>query len=261
MQEVYLSVNFKEAVIIKPSILILGTDHFSEQANGDLFMTDKEDILSKTSQTEIRDVINCLREFEPTKVALEVLQENEEALNKQYESFIKGDYTLTINEVDQIGFRLAKDCGRKKVYAVDWNKDEDGIPDLSGLDEWKDTDEYKAFKMIAEEIVSESNTYKQKHSIREFLLWMNDPQNVLRGQEMYMKLSLVGGKENPAGAVWTAKYWYYRNLLIYKNLVSLIDSNEDRIFVLYGAAHLHLLLQFIKESGIFDVKVPSDYLG
>jgi len=223
-------------------------------------MTDKEDILSKTRQNEILDVINCLREYEPTKVALEVLQENEEALNDQYEAFIKGDYTLTINEVDQIGFRLAKDCGHKKVYAVDWNKDEDGIPDLSGLDEWKDTDEYKAFTMIAEEMVSELNIYKQKHSIKEFLLWMNNPQNVLRGHEMYMKLSLVGGKDNPSGAIWTAKYWYYRNLLIYKNLVSLIDSNEDRIFVLYGAAHLHLLLQFLKESELFDVKVASDYL-
>lgn len=61
--------------------------------------------------------------------------------------------------------------------------------------------------------------------------------------------------------MWTAKYWYYRNMLIYKNLVSLIDSNEERIFVLYGAGHLHLLLQFLKESGLFDVKVASDYLG
>jgi hypothetical protein len=50
-------------------------------------------------------------------------------------------------------------------------------------------------------------------------------------------------------------------MLIYKNLVSLIDSNEERMFVLYGAGHLHLLLQFLIESGLFDVKVASDYLG
>ncbi|MBT2663396.1 DUF5694 domain-containing protein [Bacillus sp. ISL-45] len=201
-----------------------------------------------------------MRKYEPTKVALEVLHENEEVLNNQYQTFIKGDYTITINEIDQIGFRLAKVCGHKRVYAVDWNKDEDDIPDLSGLEEWKGTDKYKAFTMLAQEIVCESNTYKKKHSIKEFLLRMNDSQNVLRGQEMYLKLSLVGDKDHPTGAVWTAKYWYYRNLLIYKNMVSLIDSNEDRIFVLYGAAHLHLLLQFLKESNLFDVKVVSDYL-
>ena len=224
-------------------------------------MSDKEDILSTAKQMEIRDVIDCLRKYEPTKVALEVLPENEEALNDQYNSFTKGDYTLTMNEVDQIGFRLAKECGHKKVYGVDWNKDEVDIPDLSGLAEWKETDEYKAFTTIAEEIVSDINTYKQNHSIKEFLLWMNDPLNVLRGQEMYMNLSLVGSKENPVGAIWTAKYWYYRNLLIYKNLVNLVESKEERIFVLYGSGHLHLLLQFINESGLFNVKVANEYLG
>jgi hypothetical protein len=246
---------------MKPSILILGTDHFSDQNNGDLFMTDKEDMLAKTRQNEINELVTCLKKYEPTKVALEVLQENEEALNDQYVSFAKGDYTLAVNEVDQIGFRLAKECGHKKIYAVDWNGKQDDIPDLSDLGEWIDTDEYKAFTKLAQDIMSESNTYLQKHSLKEFFLWMNEPQNVFRGQQMYMNLALVGSNSNPVGAMWTAKYWYYRNMLIYKNLVNLIDSNEERVFVLYGAGHLHSLLQFLKESGLFDVKVASDYLG
>lgn len=224
-------------------------------------MTDKEDMLSKTRQNEINELLSCLKKYEPTKVALEVLQENEEALNDQYVSFNKGDYSLTVNEVDQIGFRIAKECGHKKIYAVDWNEKQEDIPDLSDLGDWIVTDEYKAFTKVAQELISESNTYLQKHSIKEFFLWLNDPQNVLKGQELYMKLALVGSESNPVGTMWTAKYWYFRNMLIYKNLVSLIDSNEERIFVLYGAGHLHLLLQFLKESGLFDVKVASDYLS
>jgi hypothetical protein len=251
---------FLEVLLMKPSIFILGIEHFSDQYNGDLFMTDKEDMLSKIRQNEIYELVTCLKKYEPTKIALEVLQENEEALNYHYVSFTKGDYSLTVNEVDQIGFRLAKECGHKKVYAVDWNKNQDDIPDLD-LGVWTETYEYKAFTEIAQDIMSKSNTYLQKHSIKVFLHWLNDSQNVLRGQEMYMKLALVGSQSNPVGAMWTAKYWYYRNMLIYKNLVSLIDSNEERIFVLYGAGHLHLLLQFIKESGLFNVKVASDYLG
>lgn len=251
---------FNGVLIIKPSILIVGTDHFSPHDNGDMFMTDKEDILSETRQAEVRDVITCLKEFKPTKIALEVLQEKEEVLNKQYVSYLNGDYTLSSDEVDQIGFRLAAEFNLKRVYAVDWNKNQEEVPSLGDLGEWEATDEYREFTKTANELVSETNTYLQNRSLKDFLLWLNDPQNVLKGQEMYMKLALVGSSANPAGARWTAKYWYYRNMLIYKNLVKLIESNEERIFVLYGAAHLHLLLQFIGESGLFDVKVASDYL-
>lgn len=154
----------------------------------------------KTRQNELLDVITCLKKYEPTKIALEELQENEGALNDKYVSYINGDYSLTINEVDQIGFRLAKECEHKKIYAVDWNKEQSDIPDLSNLGECKGTDEYKAFTKLAQEIVSESNTYLQEYSIKEFLLWLNGPQNVLKGQEMYMKLALVGNINNPVGA-------------------------------------------------------------
>ena len=77
---------------------------------------------------------------------------------------------------------------------------------------------------------------------------------------MYMKIALIGGTSSRDGAAWTAKYWYYRNMLIYKNLVNLIDSNDERIFVMYGAGHLYLLLQFLRDSKLFEVKVASDYL-
>lgn len=223
-------------------------------------MTDKMDILSDTRQAEIQEIITCLKRFKPTKVALEVLQEKEQALNDEYASYLNGDYALTVNEVDQVGFRLAKECGLGHVHAVDWNQDEEGVPDLGALSEWEDTDEYKAFAELGQKINSEANTFLQNHSIKDYLLWHNESRNIARGQEFYMRMSLVGSHSNPAGAIWTAKYWYYRNLLIYKNLVSLVSSNEERIFVLYGAGHLHLLMQFARESGLFNVEVAGDYL-
>lgn len=246
-----------EVIIIKPSIFILGTDHFSDQDNGDMFRTNKKDMLLVSRQNEIKEVITSFKKFEPSKVALEVPQESEGALNDKYVSYLNGDYQLTINEIDQIGFRLAKECKIKQVYAVDWNKNQKDIPDLG---KWKDNDDFKAVTKIGEELLEEANTYLQKHSLKDFLLWLNDTYNVLRNQELYMRLALVGNTSSPDGATWTAKYWYYRNILIYKNLVNMIDSNEERIFVLYGSGHLHLLLQFLRESRIVDVKVASDYL-
>ncbi|SHG77547.1 DUF5694 domain-containing protein [Ornithinibacillus halophilus] len=243
---------------IKPTIFILGTDHFSGHDNGDMFQSEKQDMLSNRKQNEIKEVIACLKKFEPTKVALEYPQELQSDLNERYVSYLNKDYTLTINEFDQIGLRLAKECKHNQVYAVDWNKDQKDIPDMS---KWKDTDLFKEVTKIGEDLLYATNTYKQNHSLKDFLLWLNQTPNILKNQEIYMKLALVGNENNPDGATWTAKYWYYRNMLIYKNLVNLIDNKEERIFVLYGFGHLHLLLQFLRESGIFDVKVASDYLS
>ncbi|WP_188655800.1 DUF5694 domain-containing protein [Pontibacillus salipaludis] len=242
---------------MKPTILLLGTDHFSDQGNVDLFSTGKVDILSNERQNEIREIINCLKQFEPTKVALEVLKENEEELNAQYASYINGSYPLKVNEIDQIGFRLAGECNLNQVYPVDWNEAQKDTPDI---DDGKSSAAFKEVTRIGKRLIAEYNTYLHNHTLKDYLLWLNDSENIGRGQEFYMKLALVESEGDPVGATWTAKYWYYRNLLIYKNLVNLIDSDEERIFVLYGSGHLHLLFQFLKKSGMFDIKVASDYL-
>ncbi|WP_371744363.1 DUF5694 domain-containing protein [Exiguobacterium sp. PFWT01] len=41
--------------------------------------------------------------------------------------------------------------------------------------------------------------------------------------------------------------------------MSLRESN-DRIFVLYGLGHIHLLKQFLGESGLFSVHDLNTYL-
>jgi hypothetical protein len=37
--------------------------------------------------------------------------------------------------------------------------------------------------------------------------------------------------------------WYQRNIRIYRNIIALVDSPEDRILVIYGAGHLGWLRQ------------------
>lgn len=245
---------------MKPTIFILGTDHFSNQENGDLFRIQTEDVRSDKRQKEMHEIINCLKRFEPTKVALEVSTEKEEKINQDYVSFKKGDFSLLSNEIYQIGFRLAKICNLDRIYAVDWNEDVDDVPDISAWVDNNHSDLFDEVVKTGQEMTLQSEKYNQQHTLKEYLLWLNEQENIIKGQEIYMKLALIGNKNSPVGATWTAKYWYYRNLLIYKNLVNLITSKEERIFVLYGAGHLHLLLQFLKESGLFNVEVASDYL-
>lgn len=250
----------EEVSIIKPTILVIGTDHFSNQDNGDLFLTQTQGILSKQRQSEMLEVINRFKSFAPTKIAVEISPDDESKLNQDFIAFQKGNFPLASNEIHQIGFRLAQICNLDHLHAVDWNETVEDIPNLGEWLENNQSKEYEEVIKIGQKITLEDEEYFQHHSIKEYLLRLNDSENIKKGHQMYMKLALIGHDYSPVGAMWTSKYWYYRNMLIYKNLVNLIDSKEDRIFVLYGAGHLHLLLQFLQESGLFNIKGASDYL-
>ncbi|MGM0904703.1 MAG: DUF5694 domain-containing protein [Bacillota bacterium] len=113
--------------------------------------------------------------------------------------------------------------------------------------------------MSRQQSTSESEKIFNNHTMREFLLWLNDPGNVIYNHLMYITLATMGSKENPVGPMWTVQYWYNRNMIIYKNLVELITAKDDRIFVLYGSGHLHLLNHFLRESGRFNME--PDYLS
>ena len=79
-------------------------------------------------------------------------------------------------------------------------------------------------------------------------------------QETYMMLARVGDGKNNIGIDWLCNYWYRRNMIIYANIAR-ISSVNDRVLVIYGAGHLHLLTQFMKESGMFSINSVEKYLG
>ena len=57
-----------------------------------------------------------LKRFHPTKIAIESVGT---LRVDQYADYLAGKHTLSRNEIEQIGFRLAKDLGHHTVYPVD----------------------------------------------------------------------------------------------------------------------------------------------
>src|SRR5699024_6486413 len=105
----------------KRDVLLLGTYHMEK--NGlDMYNVKADDVLSSKRQQEIHEVVERLKLFNPTKVAVEVLTDKDESLNKDYKSYLSGDFKLTSNEVHQLGFRTAAELGLDRIYPVDWNE-------------------------------------------------------------------------------------------------------------------------------------------
>ena len=102
----------------KPTIMILGSTHLANPGI-DHFNTKMDDVLAPKRQREIEQLVEQLEAFKPTKIAFEIDHLDTET-QANYQGYLKGTYELKRWEVDQIGFRLAKQMGHPKVYCVDY---------------------------------------------------------------------------------------------------------------------------------------------
>src|SRR5699024_6947250 len=114
------------------SFFILGTNHFDTTGNQDAFSVET-DVMSEKRQQEIKQVVEYLKKYKPTKIAVEVLKDSQPQLTESYKDYLLGNFKLTRNEVHQIGFRLGQMLGHKDIYGVDWNGTVEAVPDP---DEW-----------------------------------------------------------------------------------------------------------------------------
>ncbi|MGE8206998.1 DUF5694 domain-containing protein [Heyndrickxia sp. NPDC080065] len=242
--------------------LLLGTYHMSNPGL-DIHNAKADDVLAPKRQQELKEVVERLKLFNPTKVAIEALVDSNEALNKDYHSYLSGDFTLTANEIHQLGFRTAAELGHERIYPVDWNEWTGGISlgDVYDYAKLHLPEMYKHFNSVGEENIDGFQKAQSVNTIRELLLECNNHNGMQRDLEKYyMNIARVGDGKNNIGVDWLCNYWYRRNMIIYTN-ISRISSTEDRILVIYGAGHMHLLTQFMKESGIFSLEPVEKYLG
>src|SRR6266700_2476304 len=105
----------------RPQILVLGVFHMSNPGH-DLHNVKVDDVLAPKRQQEIAQLIDVLKKFHPTKIAIEA-SVGSAGIEKQYSDYLAGSYTLSRNEVHQIGYRLAKELGHKTIYPVDEDGD------------------------------------------------------------------------------------------------------------------------------------------
>ena len=89
-------------------LLILGMFHFKD-AGLDGYKPEVDvDILSEPRQAELKDVLDRLEKFAPTKILIEVKAERAEVIDERYRQYLAGDFELEANEIYQVAFRLAK---------------------------------------------------------------------------------------------------------------------------------------------------------
>jgi hypothetical protein len=229
----------------RPEILVLGVYHMSNPGH-DIHNMQADDVLSPKRQLEMAQLIEVLKRFHPTKIAIEA-SVGSKRVAQEYADYLAGKYVLSRNEDDQIGYRLAKELGHHAIHPVD----EDGdFP-------WQRVVNYAKANGVTEKLdavsagwgtlVKEQGDFLGSHTVLETLEFMNSDSRVARDMGLYFAVARFGEPFEYAGPDLLAA-WYQRNIRIYRNIVGLIDSPSERILVIYGSGHLGWLRQDIADD-------------
>jgi hypothetical protein len=225
----------KQATPARAEVLVLGTYHMANPGQ-DIFNTKADDVLAPKRQVEMAQVIEVLKKFNPTKIAVE-RNAGDKRIEKDYADYLAGKHELTRNEIEQLGFRLAKELGHKAVYAVDADGEFPYLRVVSYAKASGRTKELDAMNSEVAAMVKAQDEYLASHSVLETLLYMNADDKVTQSQGLYYRMAHLGEPYDWAGADLMAD-WFRRNMRIYSNVVRIIDSPNERVLVIFGAGHL-----------------------
>lgn len=225
----------------RAEVLVLGVYHMANPGL-DVFNLQADDVLSPQRQREIGELTAVLKRFRPTKVAVES-NDGTDTQPKRYAEYLAGTQPLTRNEIQQIGFRLAREMGHSTVYPVDADGDFP-LPRVSNFA--KATGQSARYDTIMSAgwgaMVKEQGEYLATHTVLQTLALINADARVARDVGYYYQLARFGEPGDYAGPDLLAE-WYRRNVRIYNNVARLIESPGDRILVIFGYGHLGWLRQ------------------
>lgn len=241
------------ALAPNPQVMVLGVYHMANPKL-DLVKTELDDHLSPKRQSEIEDVVARLAKFRPTKILVEAMPDGK--ANEQYRAYQEGKYELTVNEVDQIGMRLAKQRGLPDIYPVDWRNGMEFDP-VFEFAKAHDPDFMQYVDATMANAAKDMNGLRD-HTVRENLVSMNTREKLRGALEPYLRMARLNDGQTYPGAELAAG-WYSRNLHIFGNLQRLAQPG-DRILMIFGQSHVPLLRQFIESDGAMDLAEPNRYL-
>lgn len=243
----------------RPKLLILGSAHFANPGR-DLINASMPDITTPDRQAEIEDAVRQLAALSPTHVAIEWPADAQTALDESYNAYRAGDRALETREAEQIGFRLAAAAGLERVHAIDWNGNPSGPLEAYDWPAYAGANGQQALFAAIADPANRATLPLQGRTIASWLREVNRPEALAAAHRLYFDIAMIGGEDEQPGANWVG-HWYGRNLRIFRNLVRLADSPDDVVVAVYGHGHAHLLRQFARESGAFELVDVEEVLA
>lgn len=267
--------------------LLLGVYHFSNPGK-DTYNLKVDNYLSDKRQKEIKEVVDLLNQYKPTKILVEFTSSFQPTLDSLYKAYLENKITLNDirggeNEVYQLGFQLGKKLGGIDIKAIDYKGNwlgsyTDFIADTLGL------------VFYQKDFIKQSNQIKErqeiflKNSVKQNLIFINKKEEIKKNHNYYNNIAIK--VKDTAGIMFsyqekeqdindqpylmrsfdfnnigveTVAEWYKRNLFIYRNVLE-NTIKGDRVLIIFGSGHMHYLNQLLKNNPDFKITEPNAIL-
>ena len=246
-----------------PKVLLVGSFHFNypgldaHKAAED----QKVNIYSEKRQKELQELLDYISKFKPTKIMVET-GENTGYLFKNYERYKTGEEKLRPNESSQIGMRLVERFNLDTIYGVDagslmldiYNertseKPQNYIDSISDRHHFGGDDK---FMQRYNDFYAYKDAVEYENTLLESFKFLNSDKVLDRGFGDYIS----GGQffsEEMEGPDALSIFWLNRNLRIFRKIQRIKHTPDDRILVIFGAAHVAILNWLYQCTPEFDL--------
>jgi hypothetical protein len=236
----------------KTKILLVGTMHF-EQSESDMYTNDKVDLRNAARQKQIQEVVNKFAAFKPDQVCVERVLSYQPKLDSTYNAFLAGKYTLSDNEIDQLGMNTAKACQLKRLTAINRLGSFDSDTVMNYAMKNGQTDIPQALDVFSKAFIAEINGNMAKLSIKDFLIYINGKKALQDNLGFYLKfMAKIGKGEDYIGSKLVAD-WYTTNINIYTNILRIVKPTDKAILVIFGQGHVPILKHLFENNDDFEV--------
>ena len=220
-------------------VMLMGTFHFANPGL-DTVKTNQIDVTTPKNQQYLEKFsARIAHNFSPTVVLLECARERQLELNTEYNKYVAGDFKLPVNEIYQLGFRIAKASGLESVQCFDEREVQWQAGELMKTMPEQAPEIQAEFEAFISDVSTQLETMHADLSLKEILLTMNSREFDEKNQSLYVLLNEIGASESFVGADATASWWH-RNFRMYANIQK-AAVKDSRVFVIAGQGHTAIL--------------------
>lgn len=243
-------------------LLILGTYHM-ENPRLDAVNLEADDVLRPRRQRELADLVAKLARYNPTRIAIEAPYRNT-TWDDRYRQYRAGTYTPGRNEIEQIGFQLARRLNLPTLHPVDYAMTMRGLTPAEI--------EYPAPRPEAPAIavpgaapvpapaLSERDLLLRRSTVTEFLRHLNSDDEIRADHAQYMQMLLPAEDAAIYEDADLVTNWYKRNFRIFANLTRITTFPGDRVLLIIGAGHLKILRDLALDAPYYCLVDTDVYL-
>lgn len=214
---------------------------------------DKIDVLTVPRKSEVTEVVEYIKRFKPTKIAIEAY-DNWSALEK-LRAYNNGEYRDQRDERYQLAIRLASELKLDTIFSINAQSYDSDLMKLDSLYveklfqdfDFKSDDPYNE---LYKTWIEEDLKVRSKVHLLDYLKHINSKESHQYGFGVY----LVGDfkLDNVRGADILSIWWYNRNLRIFRKIQQITENADDRILVIIGNGHAEVLWQLIESSPEYE---------